>query len=137
MTTYAGYGVNYLADLKAIPPEDRCNLMCIAVLEKKAWYQFSSGSVQTPDDNLIVTPSTGDGQWLALGTPTTSGGGSTGGGGMPIYRSDSTNPIADNIAPDFAGQFFVGGTSSGSCTVWVAVGSTVNDWKSIYYFSNS
>ena len=51
--------------------------------------------------------------------------------GQPVQADSATNTAATAYTPVFAGQVLTGQTGDGTNSVWIAVGTTTNDWVKV------
>jgi hypothetical protein len=76
-----GYSLDSLADLRAIPPEQRTAKSARRIASKNAWYGFNPLSTAGDDNDLVIAPNDGTGRWEMMTSATAGDGGSGGGGG--------------------------------------------------------
>lgn len=139
---WKGY-IDTLAELGAInteTPNSRGEITrdktLYAIGEKNAWYKLDKSDTTTPADGDKVINANPAGRWKAFG-------GSSGGGTAAAVLTGQSDPIAANITPLEGQEYWQTVTNSSDynnpnyevlvsfSTKWIALGTTVNDWKAI------
>lgn len=123
MSVSTGYRVLIIDDLKAISEEDRGNGMLMFVGFQDCWYEFDEFSGLPPDDDLVVAPNAGTGQWIKQ-VPSGGGGGSS----TPNFPIVGAKPTA---APPTTGMA-IADLRADRNIIWVAAGTSApSDWRAI------
>lgn len=89
-TPYASVGANVddITALKAVASADRYDEQLRFVNGLDLFYQFDAASTATPDDDLVVQPTSGTGRWLKVAI---GGGGAGGGSGIEQLQQKLEN----------------------------------------------
>lgn len=103
-----GYSLNSLAELRAIPPEQRTAKSARRVASKNAWYGFNPLSTAEDDNDLAIAPDDiaddEPGRWEMMISATTGDGGGGGGDGdlsdlldRVVALENQTSYLSDEI----------------------------------------
>lgn len=95
MTLRNGYSVNAIADLKAIPPDQRSSTSAYRVVSKNAWYGFVPTSSDADDGHETIAPNVGTGRWKMTQSANSSNS-SSGNGGNSGNSSDLSD-LTDRV----------------------------------------
>jgi len=112
-----------IAELKAVPSDERTDRDQRLVASKNANYGFNAASSDPGDDDLIVEPDSGAGRWFKLGGAT----------GATLFKTEVFTPGAGQTVFTLAVEYivtapiwvFVNGTSYNITTDFTASGTTL------------
>lgn len=119
-----GYAIETKDELQSIAPDDRADRMILYVAESNAFYRFKTESYEVPDDDQILSPHLGDGQWLMVRGAGSGDGGNSGGnsgGGATVPFEIGFYP---SVQPTQTGQLFLiadSGYNNGNTTTYTII----------------